>query len=169
MTRFLPILALLISACGGAVAPSTTTVPPPPGPEPAGVLLVAEFTGGCAMIGPNCERLVIYGDGTVEAHRLGSGAPRPVDDGSIDPALVVELHRVVVTTDLEAMRLRLPAGECQGCVDGIDSVATFTVDGHDTTFSSIDTGLVISEPVFAAMWAVIGAARDATEIPLIMH
>ncbi len=169
MTRFLPILALLLSTCSGASVASTTTTTLPPGPEPAGVLLVAEFPGGCAMMGPNCERLVIYGDGTVEAHRLGSGDPRPVDVGSIDPALVAALHRVVVRTDLEAMRLRLPPGECQGCVDGIDTTVTFTVDGHDTTFSSIDTELVISEPVFAAMWSVIDAARDVTEIPLITH
>jgi hypothetical protein len=167
MTRLLPLLVLLLSACGGAVVASTTTTTLlPPGPDADSVVLVAELTGGCAMRGPNCERFVVYGDGTVEAYRAGESDPRPADVGSIDPALVVTLHRAVGDTDLQALRKRLPPGECQGCLDGIDTAATFTIDGNDTTFNSIDTELPPTEPVFAAMWAVIDACRTATDIPL---
>jgi hypothetical protein len=170
MTRLLPILALLLSACIGTSAASTTTIsPPPPDPGADSVVLVAELTGGCAMMGPNCERFVVYGDGMVEAHRVGESGPQPTDVGSIDPTLVVALHRAANGADLEALRKRLPPGECQGCVDGIDTVATFMVDGSTVTFGSIDTELTPAEPVFAAMWAVIDAARDATEIPPITH
>lgn len=130
------------------------------------MVLVAERTGGCAMRGPNCERFVVYGDGTVETYRAGESDPRPADVGSIDPALVVTLRRAVGNTDLQALGIRLPAGECQGCLDGIDTVATFTIDGNDTTFNSIETELPSTEPAFAAMWAVIDACRTATDVPL---
>ena len=170
MIRFLPILALLLSACGGtASVSSTTTTAPPVGPETDTVVLAAELTGGCAMMGPNCERFVVFGDGTVEAYRVGENAAQPVDVGSIDPELVATLHDSVNKTDLDALRERLPPGECQGCVDGIDTLATFTVNGTEVTFSSIDTKLTPTEPVFAAMWVVIDAARDATDLPLVEH
>ncbi len=168
MIRLLPILALLLSACGAATTVSTTTTTAPPvGPEADSVVLVAELTRGCAMMGPNCERFIVFGDGTVEAYRAGESAVQPVDVGSINPELVATLHNTIHATDLEALRKRLPPGKCQGCVDGIDTLATFTVDGNDVTFSSIDTELTPAEPAFAAMWLVIDAARDATDIPLI--
>jgi len=119
------------------------------------------------MMGPNCERVVVFGDETVEAYRAGENAAQPVDVGSIDPELVATLHNTVYATDLEALRKRLPPGECQGCIDGIDTLATFTVDGCDVTFNSIETEVTPTEPVFAAMWAVFAAAQDTTEIPLI--
>ncbi len=119
------------------------------------------------MMGPNCERFVIYGDGTVEAHRAGENAALPVDVGSIDPDLVTTLHNTVLATDLEALRKRLPPGECQGCYDGTDTLATFAIDGTEVTFSSIDTELTRTEPVFATMWDVIDAAQDATDVPLL--
>ena len=168
MTHLLAILALVLSACTGAAATSTTTTStPPPGPDADSVVLIVELTGGCAMMGPNCERFVVFGDGTVEAYRAGESDPRPIDTGSIDPALAATLHRVVTTADLDALRRRLPPGECQGCFDGIDTLATFTVDGADVTFSSVDTEFTPSEPVFAAMRDVMNAAGDATQIPLI--
>jgi len=165
MIRLIPILALLFTACSAAATvPTTTTVPPLPGPENDSVVLVAELTGGCAMMGPNCERVVVFGDGTVEAYRAGEDATQPVDVGSIDPELVATLNNTVQATDLEALRKRLPPGECQGCVDGLDTLVTFTVDGGDVTFSSIDTELTPTEPVFAAMWAVFAAAQAATDV-----
>lgn len=167
MIRLLAILALLLSACGGAAAESSTTTAPPPHPDADSVVLAAELTGGCAMMGPNCERFVVYGDGTVELYRAGESAAQPDDVGTIGPVLVTTLHNTVLATDLEALRKRLPPGECQGCVDGIDTLATFTVDGDGTTFSSIETELTPTEPVFNAMWAVIDAARDATDMPLL--
>ena len=168
MIRLIPILAVLFTACTTAATVSaTTTVPLPPGPSSDSVVLVAELTGGCAMMGPNCERFVVLGDGTVEAYRAGENTAQPVDVGSIDPELVATLHNTVDTTDLEALRKRLPLGECQGCFDGIDTLATFTVDGSDIAFSSIETELTPTEPVFAAMWAVIDAAQDATDVPMV--
>lgn len=170
MIRLLPILALLVASCSTAATVSTiTTESLAPSPGANSVVLVAELTGGCAMMGPNCERFVILGDGTVKAYRAGESAAQPVDIGAIDPALVATLHEVVRSTNLEALRKRLPPGECQGCVDGIDTLAIFTVDGAEVTFNSIDTELTSAEPAFATMWVVIDAAQEVTDIPVITH
>jgi len=145
----------------------TTSVPQSSEPDAGDVILIAELTGGCAMMGPNCERFVVFGDGTVEAYRSGEIASQPVDVGSIDPTLVATLHSAIGTTDLEALRKRLLPGECRGCFDATDTLATFTVGGVDVSFSSIETELAVTEPVFAAMWIAIDAAQDATDVPSI--
>ena len=118
-------------------------------------------------MGPNCTRLVIFGDGTVEAYRLAVDGEELVDTGSIDPELMAELDRIVAVTDLDALRSRLPEGQCRGCFDGIDTTMTLSGDDGPVVFSSLDVELDSGEPVLAAAWAVTAAAQAATEIPIL--
>jgi len=153
-------LALLLAACATADEPVA-------GPEPAEIVAIFDSTGGCAMAGPNCTRLIVMGDGTVEVQRLLPGGEDLVDTASIDSELVAQLHSIVAVTDLEALLGRLPEGHCQGCFDGIDT--TMTLNGADgpVVFNSVDVELDVSEPVFGAAWAVHEAARAVVEVPFV--
>ncbi len=151
--------ALVLTACAAEA--------PIPGPGAAQVVLDVESTGGCAQMGPNCARLVIFGDGTVEAYRVAVDGEELVDTGSIDLELVAELDRIVAVTDLGALRSRLSEGHCRGCFDGIDTTMTLAGDDGPAVFSSLEVELDPGEPVFAAAWAVAAAAQAATEIPIL--
>ncbi len=159
MKRLMIGAALVLAACAAEA--------PIPGPGAAQVVLDVESTGGCAQMGPNCTRLVIFGDGTVEAYRVAVDGEELVDTGSIDLELVAELDRIVAVTDLDALRSRLPEGHCQGCFDGIDTTMTLAGDDGPAVFSSLEVELDSGEPVFAAAWAVAAAAQAATEIPIL--
>jgi hypothetical protein len=151
--------ALVLTGCAAADVPSAV-----PGDE---VVIVVESTGGCAQMGPNCTRLVISGNGSVEAYRFVIDGEELVDLGSIDPELVSALHALVAMTDLDALRARLPAGHCRGCFDGIDTTMTFHGDERPGTFNSVEVELDPTEPLFAAAWAVASAAEAATEVPIV--
>jgi hypothetical protein len=153
-------VTLVLTGCGAADVPIA-------GPGPAPVVIVVESTGGCAQMGPNCTRLVISGDGSVEAHRFVIDGEELVDIGSIDQELVAELDRLIAATDLDALRARLAAGHCQGCFDGIDTTMTLHGGNSAEVFSSVEVELDPSEPVFAAAWAVATAAEAATEVPIV--
>jgi hypothetical protein len=160
MARYLAaVLALTLTACASADGAG--------GPAPDEVVLVVESTGGCAQMGPNCIRLVVFGDGTVEAHRLISEETQLVGLGSIDRELVVAVHEAVLATDFTTLRQRLPAGECRGCYDGIDTTMTFRPNLDPQVFASVDVELDPSEPLFAAAWAVADAANAAIEVPIV--
>ena len=154
-------IALVATACGSDGAGAG------PGPEPDVVVIAVESTGGCAMMGPNCSKLLVFGDGTVEAYRFVGDGDELVDTGSIDPQVVADLARLVSSTDLEAIRARLGPGECRGCYDGIDTTMTFYDDDGPATFASVDVELDAAEPLFAAAWAVADAAHGSIEIPLV--
>jgi hypothetical protein len=158
LKRLMIGVTLLLTACGAADVPIA-------GPDPGQVVIVVESTGGCAQMGPNCTRLVIFGDGTVEAYRFVIDGEELVDIGMIDPELAAELQTVLATTDLDALRARLPAGHCRGCFDGIDTTMTFPGAGGPEVFGSIEVELDPSEPVFAGAWAVAAVAEAATEVP----
>lgn len=151
--------ALLLAACGSA----DVSV----GVAPTEVVVTVESSGGCAQMGPNCTRLVVFGDGTVEAYRFVADDVDPIGTGTIDPGLVVDLAAVVAATDFDALRSRLPEGECRGCYDGIDTTMSFETNGGSERFDSIEVELDASEPLFAAAWAVAGAADSAVEVPLL--
>lgn len=159
MNRVLLGLALVLAGCAADS--------PMPGPGATEVVVVVASTGGCAQLGPNCSRLVVFGDGTVEAYRFVTDGERLVDTGNIEPKLVDELHRIVTDTDLDALRARLPAGRCQGCFDGIDTTMTVYGNNGAEVFDSVDVELDPAEPVFAAAWAVAAAAEAATDIPFL--
>lgn len=128
-----------------------------------------ESAGGCAQMGPNCVRVVVYGDGTVEAYRVG-GDETPIDTGTIDRRLIDSLNREIVNTDMRELIDALPPGECRGCFDGIDTIMRFyspPLDVEHPEFSSVDVELVRSEPLLAAAWAVYEAALAVIAIPLV--
>lgn len=147
----------MISACGSETAPGA--------PDPDAVVLEIEFSGGCAQMGPNCSRLVVHGDGTVEAHRIAPGGTELVDSGAIDAGLVIDLYRAVTATDLDALHSKLGPGECRGCYDGIDTTLVFA--GSEPVFASVDVELDSSEPLIAAAFAVMEAAQAVVEIPVV--
>ncbi len=157
------VLALIAAAC--AASPGSGGVPAAP-PIPDGPVLVVEFSGGCMMMGPNCQRWVVDGDGTVEVFRVGTDVT-PVTTVATDPALVERLWSAATTADPGALRARLPEGRCNGCVDGIDTTFTFTTPGGTATFRSIETELVRSEPLLDAAWAVVEATEPLVEVPTI--
>ena len=154
------IAALLLVSCGQATADL----------EAQQIYFRGESSGGCFQLGPNCLRLDVYGDGTVQAYRVGETKDTRVATGSIDPGLVTALYHETVNTDLQALRDELPPGECQGCVDGIDTAMTFLTSPTaepDTIFSSVDVRLDPSEPLFDIAWKVYRAAEAAVDVPVI--
>jgi len=152
------MVTVVLAACGA------TSIPDPGADQ---IVIVIESSGGCAQLGPNCTRTIVYGDGTVETHRIGPAGPELVDTGAISVDFVVDLHRTVATADLAALRARLPEGECRGCVDGIDTTMTFFASNKEEVFSSVEVELDPTEPVFDVAWAVADAARATTEIPIV--
>lgn len=156
--RLMIMVTVLLTACGA------TSIPDPGADQ---IVIVIESSGGCAQLGPNCARTIVYGNGTVETHRIGPAGPELVDTGAIAVDLVVDLNRAVATADLAALRARLPEGECLGCVDGIDTTMTFVAGNKVEVFSSVEVELDPNDPVFDAAWAVADAARAATEIPIV--
>ncbi len=156
--RLMIMVTVLLAACGA------TSVPDPGGDQ---TVIVIESSRGCAQLGPNCARTIVYGDGTVETHRIGPAGPELVDTRAIAVDLVVDLHRTLATADLAALRARLAQGRCLGCVDGIDTSMTFFAGEKQEVFSSVEVALDPTEPVFEAAWPVADAARAATEIPIV--
>lgn len=163
MRSIVLIALLVVTSCGGASVPD---------PNPNATVLFVESSGGCAQLGPNCARIVVRGDGTVEAYRITAQGSELVDSGSIDRGLVNGLHREVSSTDLPALHQRLPEGECRGCVDGVDTSMSFPSTAGvqavmPLVFSSVDVELDRSEPLFAAAWAVYEAAQAAVDVPVV--
>ena len=157
------VLAVIMASCAGGTGEAA-------GPNPASVYFTGESAGGCAQMGPNCLRVVVFGDGSVEAYRVGGDKQTPVDTASIDDALVETLHREIVTTDMHQLIGTLPPGECRGCYDGIDTVMRFyspPLDVEHPEFSSVEVELDRSEPLLAAAWAVYEAALGVVETPLV--
>jgi hypothetical protein len=129
----------------------------------------AETAGGCAQMGPNCVRYVVYGDGTVEAFRVGVDDAEPVATGSVDPELVSELDREARSVDQDALLAGLPPGECRGCYDGIDTTMWFFTSprGSDPAFSSVAVDLDQNEPLLDLGWELLAAAQAVVEIPIV--
>jgi hypothetical protein len=155
-------VAIVATACTSTVDGSVTTIA---AIDPTSVLATVEQTGGCLMMGPNCPTYVIRADGQVTLERTGNSGDS-VDSAYIDPALTTDLAWQMSTTDFAELRAGLPPGECQGCYDGIDTAFIFRTNQHAVTFSSVETDLDSSEPLFATMWRIVEAASLATEMPI---
>lgn len=154
--------ALVVAACGaagGAFSSTTTST------EPDRIILTVEQSGGCMMMGPNCPTYVVYADGHVDLYRTGE-PDSLVDTTFVDESLVTDVITEIALTDFTALRRRLPAGECQGCYDGIDSVFVFPGASGDVTFDSITEELNSSEPLLANVWDIVAAAAESTNMPL---
>ena len=157
------LLVVILASCAGGTGEAA-------GPDPGSVYFIGESAGGCAQMGPNCLRVVVFGNGSVEAYRVGGDEQTPADTESIDGDLVDVLHREIVTTDMHQLIGTLPPGECRGCYDGIDTIMRFyspPLDVEHPAFSSVDVELDRSEPLLAAAWAVYEAALEVVEIPLV--
>jgi hypothetical protein len=152
------VFGLVVAACGssgGGSTETTTTVEPI---IPYVVVTVVQ-DGGCMMMGPNCPTYEISSDGSVALYRSGA---EQVDQSTIDTALVDAIVAESAGTDLDALRQRLPQGECQGCYDGIDTTFVY----QEATFSGVDVELVASEPLFAATWDAVAAAGQVLILPV---
>jgi hypothetical protein len=180
-------VALFIASCGGdasgpngpvttpaPVGPTTTTIATPVIGE-ATVVLVAELTGGCMMMGPNCPTYVLWDDGRAVVVR---GAP-PVDPfteriddgfieavGFIDATLAAAVGEAVSGTDFAALERRLGPGRCNGCVDGIDTTISMAAPSGRVHLSSIDVEFDEDEPFFAAVGAAVSALQRELALPI---
>ena len=168
----LTLFTVALAACGGGVSgsgspttaaptPTTTTVAPPQR------LLQADLVGGCFMMGPNCARYVLFDDGSLEVYRLGTEPPELLWTDSIEVSLVADLQEALAATDLEELRSQLGSGTCNACVDGIDTVLTFTVDGSDTVFDSAQVELDTTEPLFITAALAVQAATATGQVPIV--
>ncbi len=156
----LAAIAVMLAGCASAYSE----------PVADATVLIAESSGGCAQLGPNCVSIVVHGDGEVTAFRITATGSELVDTAVIDRELVIALDRELAATDQDELLASLPPGECRGCFDGIDTTMSFPIYPLPVvtpTFSSVDVKLDRSEPVFAAAWAVYEAAQAVIEVPVI--
>lgn len=149
------------AACSSAAEEPTSPVPT----DPERTVVAIEQSGGCVMMGPNCSTYVVRANGRVDLYRTGE-PDTPVDSTSVEEALVTNLERQISETDFVTLRNRLPQGECQGCSDGIDRTFVFSTPSGLVSFDSIETELVLSEPLFAMVWDIVSISSDSTEMPL---
>lgn len=157
-----PLALLGVTACGDDTVvgsdPSTTVA------APAEVLRYVT-TGGCEVLGPNCPTWSVWDDGSVQVWRTAVGG-EPEITGAIPVATVAAWQAVADRIDLDALTAEVGPGTCNSCVDGADIVVT--VHGHDgdvvldSTELAFDTG----NEVFAALEALMTAARGVGELPL---
>jgi len=157
-------VALFAAACadpstGGA--PGTTEVP-----NAGRFPVVIDQTGGCFQMGPNCVRYEISADGTLTGYRLGSENPESFGTVTLGAAAVANLAAALAATDLEALAARLGPGTCQACVDGIDTIVTFTVADTAVAFDSATVHFDPAEPMFAALANLQGVAAEALPLPI---
>ena len=166
-------LALIVGACGGAGSSGVTTTsfvtsaPSEPAIPDDAVVVQLDLVGGCFMMGPNCVRHLVYGDGTVETYRLGTEPAELLGEGAIDAMLISELWQTVTDTDMDALRSELAAGRCQACVDGIDIELALTVAGQTTRFSSADVDFDEQQPVFALVGLILRAADGLVDVLIV--
>lgn len=158
--------SLVIAAAVVVAASCTTEVV---ALSPGQAYFQAETAGGCAQLGPNCVRYVAYGDGTVEAYRIGVDDAVPVGVGSVDPALVAELAGEASTVDQAALLATLPVGECRGCYDGIDTMLWFftTPAGEDPPFSSVEVDINSDESLLVLGRQLLAAVEATLEVPIV--
>jgi hypothetical protein len=155
-------IVVIAAACASPTdEPSASTIPA----DPEAVVLTVEQSGGCFMMGPNCPTYVVHANGQVDLFRT-EAVDTPVDSTAIDVALIDVLVEQIQSTDFAALRLRLPEGECQGCFDGIDTKLVLTTPDGRVAFNSIDEELSQAEPLFDAVWDIVNAANQTTDMPL---
>ena len=133
-------------------------------PDPVdGTVLVVRESGGCFMAGPSCRTISIMGDGAVT---IAWGEPESINETTlVDPALVANWLEIAEATDFEALVQRLPEGECNACVDGIDLV--FELQHHGVVLDSTVIKFVSTEPFFAATNSLIEAVPFTLSQPAI--
>lgn len=145
---------LLLAACG------STQTPPEAGP---GMIKIVQ-DGGCQMMGPNCPTYELSRDGTVRLFRTGEAAV--VSEATLDTAVTDELWHQIADTNIAALTERAGPGTCRACVDGVDTVITYTNSEEEVTLDSTMIAFDDGEPFFAVFNEAIEAMAAAAPMPI---
>ena len=152
---------VLLAACGGATPATDGSTQPPAEAGPATVRIVQD--GGCQMMGPNCPTYELDRDGTVRLYRTGE--PEVVVEAAVDSAVTDELWQQLNTVDIGALVERAEPGTCQACVDGIDTVISYSMGDEEVSLDSAVIAFGAGEPFFAVFNEAIEAMAAAAPMP----
>lgn len=156
-------LGLLLTACTGTTTVEDDSTPEENTASSSAVAFKVTQSGGCVMIGPNCAEHTLREDGSVEVRRIDSDGTRGEVEGrgTIDQGQTDSWVDLVANTDFDALKLRLPAGTCSGCLDGVDYLYTIYQQGNSVTINSLDYQFSEAEPFFAMTTGVYEAMLNA--------
>lgn len=149
------IAAVLLVACGAGVADEAVATPDT-------IKIVQE--GGCRMMGPNCPTYELHRDGQFALFRTGE--PEVVSEAEIDSATADEVWSQVARTDVAALVERAGPGECQACVDGVDTVIEYALGGEVVRLASTDIAFDGAEPFFVVFGEAISAMANTAPMPI---
>ncbi|MGH8911563.1 MAG: hypothetical protein ACRDVD_03550 [Acidimicrobiia bacterium] len=155
-------ISLVLTACGGAGSVSTESTPQPAASGPATITIIQE--GGCQMMGPNCPTYELDRDGTFRLFRTGD--PAVVTESQIDAATTAEVWDQLAEVDIAALIERAGPGSCQACVDGIDTVISYTVGTEEVSLASTAIAFDTGEPFFAVINEAIEAMGATAPMPI---
>lgn len=161
---------LSITACGDDTVEPAQAVDPTTAATPTSVAAPVEVlryvtTGGCEVLGPNCPTWSIWDDGTVQIWRTAVGG-EPEITGTIPLSAVAAWQAVADRIDLTTLSAEVGPGTCNSCVDGADLVVTVHRPEGDVVLDSTDLAFDPTNEVFAALEALMTAARTVGELPL---
>jgi len=169
------LVAVTLTACSGSslventsTQPSQETSNSPTADQP--VLIVRE-SGGCIRIGPNCFVYSLLANGTVNAYRGSIGTDSvdissPENTGNIDTGEVEGWIAAVEDENFEALLSSLPAGNCAGCVDGIDYEYKVSTSNQTVTIKSLDYKFDTNFTFFAITNSLYEAMRETAPLPI---
>ncbi len=153
LALFSVALLLCLAGCGADTPASDTTQP--------NLILTVKQSGGCVRMGPNCAVHTLFSNGEVQlARNLGEQTSEVEVTASIDTGLVESWLMAIEDENFNALRQNLPAGQCAGCVDGVDLEYIVHKGSDSESFSSIEyafdtsfTFFAITEDIYTAMQA----------------
>jgi len=141
LTLIVPLVALLVAACGAAASPtpSPTPIPPTPSPSPAPAIVLLKVTAEGGFIGPTASlaalpTVVVYADGRIF---LPAVAPAIYPGSLLQGVTVRDVGAAGVAAILVAIRaagLDKPgAGDGGVTADTGATVFAVVIDGKTTT------------------------------------
>ncbi|MFQ5948168.1 MAG: hypothetical protein ACE5KX_04855 [Acidimicrobiia bacterium] len=157
--KLLVVLVLGAAACATpGSAGSTTTSPQAPGAVAVapGLVLIAQYVGGCARLDPGCPTYALFSDGSYTVGFDSAPDGGVMRRGTIDPAIVIDLVAEVHATDFSELRATLAPGRCVAPVDGIDITYVWQTDEGQESLSSCDFALDADVRVLRLSAATIG-------------
>ena len=155
-------ISLVLAACGGAASVSTESTSLPGASAPAMITVIQQ--GGCQMMGPNCSTYELDREGTFRLFRTGD--PQVVTEAQIDAATAAEVWEQLSEVDIAALIDRAEPGSCQACVDGIDTVISYTVGTEEVSLDSTAIAFDSGEPFFAVISEAIEAMGETAPMPI---
>ena len=153
-------ISLVLAACGGADSVSTESTSLIGAPA----MITVTQEGGCQMMGPNCPTYELDRDGTFRLFRTGD--PQVVTEAQIDAATAAEVWEQLSEVDIAALIDRAEPGSCQACVDGIDTVISYTVGTEEVNLASTAIAFDTGEPFFAVINEAIEAMGETAQLPI---